>query len=262
MDTVLVIPIINVLQSLPAEGVSCVLFAICVIAMLTLLRLFGVNGLYIYNIVAILAANIQVLRGVQFSLSTEPVALGTVVFSTTYLCSDILTEHYGKEIAKRGVWLCFAAQLLMTLLMVVAVGYPPLPSGPLGNGNRESLHLTEQAMLLLFTPSPRLLFASLLAFVVSQLTDIWLFQTLRRLTEQRWLWFRTTFSAIIATVVDTCLFSLLAWRILAPVPVSFSVLIFTYILGTLLTRVFMSLLSSPVIYMSYLSKPLRPLYVR
>ena len=262
MDTLLIVPLIQALQSLPAEVVSFILFGACTIAILTLLRLFGVNGLYIYNIVAVLAANIQVLKGVQFSVGSEPVALGTVVFATTYLCSDILTEHYGKEVAKTGVWLCFAAQLLMTLLMVIAVGYPPLPLEAIGSAGTEHMPLTEQAMALLFTPSPRILFASLLAFAVSQLIDIWVFQKISIWTRKRGLWLRTTGATMISAMVDTIIFSVLAWVVLAPQPVSFSVLVFTYILGTFLTRALLSILSTPVMYMSYACTPLRPAYVQ
>ncbi len=257
MDTLLIVPFIEILQSLPAEVVSLILLGVCIVSILSLFRLFGANGLYLYNIVAILAANIQVLKGVQFGMSQEPVALGTVVFATTYLCSDILTEHYGKAVAKQGIWYCFAAQLLMTLLMVIAVGYPPLAKGAVGSPGTEHMLPTEQAIALIFTPSARLLFASLLAFGISQLNDIWVFQTLSKLTRQKWLWFRTTAATLCSAIVDTILFSILAWVILSPHPVSFSVLLFTYVLGTFITRAIIAILSIPAMYLSYTCVPVR-----
>lgn len=261
MDTLLIAPLIETLQNLSAEMVSFILFAVCAVAILSLMRLFGSHGLYLYNIVAVLVANIQVLKGVQFSLSAEPIAIGTVVFATTYLCSDLLTEHYGKDAAKKGIWFCFAAQILMTILMVVAVGYPPLAADAVGSVGTEHMPLTEQAIALLFTPSPRLLVASLLAFAISQLNDIWVFQRLSKLTRGRQLWLRTTVSTLVSAFVDTVLFSVLAWGLLSPQPISFSVLVFTYILGALVTRACVSLLSTPVMYLSYICKPLRSLYV-
>jgi uncharacterized integral membrane protein (TIGR00697 family) len=260
MDTQLITPFIEILQSLSAEMVSCILLSVCVIAVLVLFRLFGAPGLYLYNTVAMLAANIQVLRGAQFSFDTEPVALGTVVFATTYLCSDLLTEHYGKESAQKGVWYCFAAQILMTLLMIITVGHPPLPTT--ATDAAEQMLMSEQAMSLLFTPSPRLLFASLIAFAVSQFNDISIYQYLNKLTRGKWLWLRTSVSSLISALIDTVLFSVLAWVILAPQPVSPSTLIFTYILGTFATRAIVSLLTTPIMYLSYLFSPLRLQYVR
>lgn len=249
MDTQLIIPLIDFLQSLPSEVVSLILYGVCIATMLSLFKLFGAMGLFIYNCVAVLAANIQVLKTAPFSLSAEPIALGTIVFATTYLCSDILTEHYGKKQAKQCVWLCFAAQVFMTLLMVVTVGYPSLEMGSV-----ESLS-ADQAMSVLFTPSPRLLVASLLAFIISQLNDIWIFQKLSKLTNKRWLGLRSFVSTSVSAMVDTVIFSGLAWVILSPNPVTFSTLIFTYILGTFITRAVISILSAPVMYLSNVCKP-------
>lgn len=257
MDSSLIGPIIEFLQTFPAEIVSVILLAFCLFSLLILFKIFGVQGLILYNIVAVLAANIQVLRNVQFTLSLEPVALGTVVFATTYLCSDILSEHYGNSTAREGIWICFAAQLLMTLLMVLAVGYPLLPEGAISTQDESNVKIAENALAFLFTPSPRILCASLIAFAISQLSDIWLFQALSRLTKGKWLWFRTSISAVLSAIVDTILFSALAWVILAPEPVSLKTLIFTYILGTLVTRIIISLIATPILYASYFFKPFK-----
>ncbi len=261
MDTILT-PLIQYLQSLPAELISLILLIACIVSILLLLKYFGEQGLYIYTIVAVLASNIQVLQGVQFAFSAEPVAMGTILFSTTYLCSDILTEHFGNHTAKQGVWYCFIAQLLMTLFMVIAVGHPPITAEGLGvqvNGI-EQMTMAEKAIAFLFTPSPRLLFASLLAFAISQFSDIAIFQAFGKLTKQKYLWFRTLGSTLCSALIDTVLFSLLAWVILAPEPVGFRTLIFTYILGTLLARAIVALISTPIMYISYRFLPRRALY--
>ena len=77
----------------------------CFSSILIFLKLFGYIGLYIYSAVAIIAANIQVLKQVDFFYSPEPVALGTALFASTFLCTDILSEYFGKEKAKKK---CFS----------------------------------------------------------------------------------------------------------------------------------------------------------
>ncbi len=255
MDTILVIPLIKFLQSLPPEYTSLILFIVCIVAMLLMLRLFGATGLYVYNIVAMLSANIQVLKGVNFGFSSEPIALGTIVFSTTYLCSDILTEHYGKGVATKGVWFCFVAQLLMGIFMIIAIGYPPLDLATGSAPGTEYMLQTEQAIALLFTPSLRILFASLLSFVITQLISIRIFQFLRKITKQKLLWLRSLTSTIFSATLDTSLFSFLAWKLLSPNPASMSVLFYTYILWGLVTYVLVVILSAPILYTSYLFKP-------
>lgn len=255
MDNLLVIPAIKILQNLPAELTSILLFIICIISMLLLFKIFAVNGLYIYNIVAMLAANIQVLKGVHFSFSPEPIALGTIVFSTIYIANDVINEHYGKKIAKQGVWFCFAAQILMTLLMIIAIGYPSLDnnSNNVTNGTEHML-LAEQAMAVLFTPSLRLLLSSLIAFLVTQLTTIFIFDFFKQLTRKNILWLRSVVSVAFSSVADTLIFSILAWKILSPNPASIRVLFFTYILWSLVTYIIAIILSTPIIYVSYYFK--------
>src|SRR3546814_15841390 len=72
--------------------------------------------------VAVVGANVQVVKAVQFGIYDTPVGLGTVLFSSTYLCTDILMEHYGREAARRGVLLGFAVYLFWTVLMVLTMG--------------------------------------------------------------------------------------------------------------------------------------------
>lgn len=254
MDNAIILPLIKILQSFPVEVASLILFIVCISSMLLLFKLFGKHGLYIYNVVAVLAANIQVLKGMQLSFSNGPVALGTIVFSSTYLCSGILTEHYGKDAAKHNIWFCFAAQILMTLLMIVAIGHQPLPTNTVGAGTEHML-LADQAMHLLFAPSPRLLLASLLAFTAAQLTGIWIFQFISKITHHKYLWLRTIILITISTTVDTLLFNFLAWNLLSPNPASFSVILYTYIVWTLITQGFITILSTPMIYISYRCKP-------
>lgn len=255
MDTLLVTPLIKILQNLPAELTSILLFIICIITMLILFKLFDANGLYIYNIVAMLAANIQVLKGVNFSFSPEPIALGTIVFSTIYITSDVINEHYGKNMAQQGVWFCFAAQILMTLLMTIAIGYPSLNNNSNSlNVGTEHMLLAEQAIEVLFTPSLRLLLSSLIAFVITQLATIFIFDFFKRLTKKNILWLRSVVSVAFSSVADTLIFSILAWKILAPNPASIRVLFFTYILWSFLTYILAIILSTPIIYISYYFK--------
>ena len=55
-------------------------------------RLFGKTGLYIWTAVAVILANIQVMKTIQvFGLVT---ALGNVIYSSLFLVTDIINENY------------------------------------------------------------------------------------------------------------------------------------------------------------------------
>lgn len=237
MDTEVVVPLLAYLQSFSAECLSVFMLIVCCASVMALFRFYGANGLYIYNAVAVVAANIQVLKCSQFWIVNEPLALGTITFATTYLVSDILIEIYGKEAAKRGVLLSFWALILMTSFMFVTLGFKPAAQD----------HV-QSAMEALFVPSLRLLCASLIAFIVSQFCDIWIFQRMRDITHKKWLWLRATVSFLLSGLLDNLLFSILAWNLLSPTPLGLGIVISRYVLGTYLARILVFLASIPLIY--------------
>jgi len=64
-------------------------------------RFFGRIGLYCWIAVAVILANIQVTKTIQlFGFVT---ALGNIIYSTTFLATDILNENHGKKAARKAV---------------------------------------------------------------------------------------------------------------------------------------------------------------
>ena len=239
-----ILPLIDYMNAINGEWISIYLFLFCALSILLMLRLFGDVGLYVYSATATILANIQVLKLGTLSLFPEPIALGTITFSTVFLTSDIITEHYGKAAAYKSVWINFSIQIITTVIMLFIIGTKPIEGDIFHN-----------ALEALFLPSPRLIASSLIAFVASQLLEITLFQAISNISSRKMLWLRTNASVMISSLVDNIIFSLLAWVILAPNPVSTHTLIYTYILGTYIIRLVLSLFSTPIMYLSYYFTP-------
>jgi hypothetical protein len=240
MDDLLILPLIEFLSTFSGEILSLLSFVIGVLAMLLMLKYFGLEGLYVYSSIATITANIQVLKLMTFSSLKEPVALGTATFSTIFLCNDIITEHFGEEAAKKNIWLSFATQILVTVTMISAISFPAYIN--------DKAH---DAISLLFLPAPRILIASLVAFLLSQFFNVNIFVRLAKFFKQKYLWLRSNVALMLSELLDNIVFSVLAWYILAPQPVSINTLIYTYILGTYLLRVIFAVFSTPIIYWSY-----------
>ena len=222
---------------------------ICVLGLLFLLSFYGEVGLYVYIVLAILVANVQVLKIVQFSVYEPPIALGTAVFATTYLATDMLTEHYGVAAGRRSIFLGFIGFFLWTVLLMVTLGYQPLEEANTSRDMAWALSVQEH-MVTIFLPTWRFFLAGMVAYFVSQLLDVWLFNKIRRYYKGRFLWLRNTGSTLISGLVDNTVFSLLAWVVLATDPMEWSVVLFTYILGTYGLRVMLAILDTPVMYVS------------
>jgi len=173
-----------------------------------MMRLYGAAGLMVYSSLAVVIANLQVQTATTYSFFREPIALGTVVFSSIFIVSGILTEYYGKAQARKAVWLSFTAMILVTFFMLLTVGFKPA----------KDFQAAHQAMCVLFLPAPALIAASLIAYAVGQFNDIWIFSGLSRLTAGKFLWFRSFIATLIGAFLDNLVFSVLAWMVFSSHP--------------------------------------------
>tara|TARA_B100000989_G_scaffold240291_1_gene187162 strand:- start:478 stop:1218 length:741 start_codon:yes stop_codon:yes gene_type:complete len=227
------------LNNLKPEIIWLLMLIFCFISILIFIRLFGYIGIFIYSALAVIAGNIQVLKTVDFFYSPEPVALGTILFASTFLCTDILSEYYGKEKARTNILIGFCAFLFMTLLMVLTIGFKPSE----GDWVQESLSN-------IFTPMTRFFIASMIAYLISQYFDVWFFSYLKKITSEKYLWLRNNLSTIVSSLVDNTVFSIFAWILLNPEPVSVYNVIMIYIFGTYFLRILIALLDTPFIYVA------------
>ena len=246
--------LIAALNAETPELVWLLMLAVCFGAILLMLRLFGEVGLQVYVVVAIIGANIQVMKVVKFAVYSEPVALGTVLFATTYLCTDILAEHYGRAAAQKTVLLGFAAYLFSTIIMVLTVGFPPLTAEQAGETMAWALPYHGHISAI-FTPAPALFAAGMTAYLASQYHDIWLYHLVQRWTGGRWLWLRNNASTAISALIDNTIFSVLAWIVFAADPLPWNTVIFTFILGTYWLRLLVAAMDTPIIYLSRYVRP-------
>ena len=245
--------LINFLNSLPTEAILVMMLAVCFTTIILLHRFFGKVGLFAYMVLAIVMANIQVLKMVYFGFATTPIALGTAVFTSTFLCTDILSEYYGKRYAQKAVLLSFSTYLFATIVMVLTIGYQPLTAQSAGD-MAWNIPFTE-AINTLFTPAPAIFLASVIAYLISQFNDVALFEWIRKKTKERLLWLRNIGSTAISTLIDNTIFSVLAFIVFAADPLDWNTVIFSFVLGFYWLRLLFALLDTPFVYLAGHFKP-------
>ena len=233
------------LGSLNTFIVWLIMLFFCFSSILVFLKLFGYVGLYVYSALAVIIGNIQVLKTVDFFYSPEPVALGTVLFASTFLCTDILSEHFGKAKARKNVLIGFAGFLFMTIIMLITIGFKPSTND-----------WAQDSLANVFTPMSRFFIASMIAYLASQYFDVWIYSAIKNITKNRYLWLRNNLSTILSSLVDNTIFSLLAWIILNPNPENLYDVIMIYIFGTYILRILIAFVDTPFMYFSklFLSK--------
>ncbi|MEM1123660.1 MAG: queuosine precursor transporter [Bacteroidota bacterium] len=241
--------LITTMNSWPPEVIWLLMLLVCFITIICANRFYGPGGLYAYIAVSIIIANIQVLKAVQFSIYPNPVALGTIMFSSTYLATDILGEHYGIKKAKRGVFMGLFSHLFFSLMLLMTLGFSPMTAEQAGEDMAWALPY-HGYIAKIFTLQFSLFFAGLLAYLSSQLYDIWFYDWIKKKTQSKYLWLRNNASTMVSALIDNTIFSVLAWIVLAQNPLPFKTVFFTYILGTYWLRLLVATLDTPVIYLS------------
>ena len=232
------------LGSLNTFVVWLIMLFFCFSSILIFLKLFSFAGLYVYSALAVIFGNIQVLKTVDFFYSPEPVALGTILFASTFLCTDILSEHFGKDKAQKNVLIGFISFLFVTIIMLITIGFNPSAND-----------WAQDSLENIFTPMSRFFIASMIAYIVSQYFDVWIYSTIKNLTMNRFLWLRNNLSTILSSLIDNTVFSILAWIILNPNPETFYNVIMIYILGTYILRIFIAFIDTPFMYLSKIFLP-------
>ncbi len=201
-------------------------------AVLLAFRLWGKNGLYAVIACSGIICNIQVVVTVE--LFGMVATLGNIVYSSIFLATDILSEHYGRREARRGVWIGFYSLVWATIAMQFAIHFTPDESDFMIG------HLRE-----LFGVMPRVVVASLVAYIISQHHDIWSFLFWKERTAGKYLWLRNNLSTWVSQLVDSVVFTAIAFLGVFEMSVLIQIVVTTYVL-----KIIVALIDTPFLYAS------------
>ncbi|RED93845.1 queuosine precursor transporter [Marinoscillum furvescens] len=143
---------------------------------------------------------------------------GVVIWPVVFVTTDVINEYFGKKGVKTISFLtigciCFAFLVIYTITLL-----PPAQfwldvnsEGPEGaNFN------INYAFKTIFQQGLGIIIGSLVAFLIGQLLDVFVFQKLRKITGARFVWLRATGSTLISQFIDSFVVLGIAFYLLAP----------------------------------------------
>lgn len=207
-------------------------------ATLVAYKYFGKTGLYCMSVIATLLANIEVLIMVKaFGMEQT---LGNVLFATTFLITDILSECESKRAANKAVMLGIFTSLFFVIVTQSWLLYVP-----------SEVDWVMPSVTNIFTNTPRMVFASLSVYAISQVFDVWLYHQWWKLTERKsgskrkFLWLRNNGSTLVSQLINTVLFTIIAFAGTYDWATIGSIIGSSYVIF-----VFTTLLDTPAVYMA------------
>ena len=125
---------------------------------------------------------------------------GDFIYPLTYVLSMILVEVYGYAMSRRVIWMAFICNIVVALVIGFSVFLP---------GAQTWIHQEQYALIL--GRAPRLLMASLSAFLVGEFMGAYVLAKIKVLTSGKHLWFRAIMTILIGQGIDSVVFTIIAF---------------------------------------------------
>lgn len=213
-----------------------IIFVIEVLVVFSLVLLakkfFGKNGMIAWVAIATVLANIITAKNVDlFGLST---AIGTIMFASTFLATDVLSECYTKADAKKAVLIGLFADAVLIISTQIALLYAP-----------SEFDYAHPAMETLFSLNLRISLASAFMYFIANMADVYLFNKIKEKMDGKKLWVRNNVSTILCNCLENFGFILLAF-----VGVYDLKTIFTIAISTSIIELIVAICDTPFLYIA------------
>ncbi len=182
-------------------------------------------------VASILLSNIIATKIIQVGGFILPAAV--VLYPLTFLFTDVVSEVEGKKQAHHLVMMGFYMSVVMVLILsIVRI----LPAAPFWK--------YQQAYEVILGSTPRIVVASMIAYLISQTHDVWAFHWWKEKTSGKHLWVRNNLSTVASQLIDSVLFIGIAFGGLFPVKTIAIMTISQYLI-----KVGIALIDTPFCYL-------------
>ena len=170
---------------------------ICFSTEILIEKIFKKEGLYVWVAVALVAANILVAKNINI-LGLQA-TLGNILFASTFLATDILSEKYSTKESRKAVNIGIVSVILFTVATQFSLLFKP-----------NELDMVNNNMKNIFAFNLRISASSIVMCYLSNLLDIYLFEKIKKRIPNK-LWLRNNIATIISNCLENYLFTIFAF---------------------------------------------------
>lgn len=139
---------------------------------------------------------------VQF-FGTFTQSIGIILWPVVFVLTDLINEYYGRSGVRKLTFITIGLIIYTYFLITVAINLNAVDFSPVN----DSIFLT------VFGQSQWIIIGSIIAFLSSQLVDVYIFWRLRNVTGKRMIWLRATGSTLVSQLIDTFVVQFIAFVI-------------------------------------------------
>ena len=193
-------------------------------------REYPLPGMIVFSLFFSGMAIAAVLAAKIINVAGFAVPAGVLAYAITFACTDIIGEVYGEKVARKMVLAGFVAMISVTLLIQLAIVWPAAYFW-------QGQEMFEQVL----GNSPRIIIASMVAYISSQYLDITIFSRLKKATNGKHLWLRNNASTFSSQLIDSAVFVTIAFYGVFPIS--------EMIIGQWIVKMLIAAIDTPVVYM-------------
>jgi len=128
-------------------------------------------------------------------------SIGIILWPVVFVLTDLINEHYGKQGVRKLTYITVGLIAYAFILLVIGIRIPAVSGSP----------VSDEVFRNVFGPSQWIIVGSILAFLSSQLVDVYVFWLFRDRTGGRLIWLRATGSTMVSQLIDTFMVQYIAF---------------------------------------------------
>lgn len=177
---------------------------------------------------------------------------GAIIWPIVFITTDIINEYFGKKGVRQITFLTVGLIIYVFLVISVVTSLSPADfwldiNHVDSNGNPFNVNY---AYNKIFRQGLGIIIGSLIAFMLGQFLDVYIFQKLRHVTGHKMIWLRATGSTLISQIIDSFVVLFVAFYIFGNPPWPFKQIIAVGIINYIY-KFTVAIVLTPLLYLGH-----------
>jgi uncharacterized integral membrane protein (TIGR00697 family) len=134
-----------------------------------------------------------------FGLFTQ--SIGIILWPVIFLLTDLINEYYGRDGVKKLTYITVGLISFTFIILTIALNIEATSFSP----------VSDSVFKIVFGQSQWIIVGSIIAFLCSQLIDVYVFWAFKKVTGNKYIWLRATGSTMVSQLVDTFVVQFIAF---------------------------------------------------
>lgn len=144
---------------------------------------------------------------------TYTLTCGVLLWPLEFVMTDIVNEYYGPKAVRRISYIAVGLICYAFVMFYLAIEVPPNKEFWIGSHVQDGIPDMQVAFSGIFGQGMWIIAGSIIAFLVSQLLDVWVFHKIKKATGEKKVWLRATGSTLISQFIDSFIVLFIAFKI-------------------------------------------------